>query len=45
MTHSDVPTERATRIGVTPGMVRISVGLEDVVDLKADFDRALRRVS
>jgi cystathionine beta-lyase/cystathionine gamma-synthase len=31
--------------GVTPGMVRISVGLEDIADLKADFDRALRRLS
>ena len=31
--------------GVTPGMVRISVGLEEIADLKNDFDRALRRLS
>jgi cystathionine beta-lyase/cystathionine gamma-synthase len=30
--------------GVTPGMLRISVGLEDIGDLKADFDHALRRL-
>ena len=28
--------------GVTPGMIRISVGIEDINDLKEDFDRALR---
>ena len=44
MTHSDVPTERATRIGVTPGMVRISVGIEHPEDVIADLRQALDAV-
>ncbi|MBK7259479.1 MAG: PLP-dependent transferase [Ignavibacteriae bacterium] len=43
--HVGMTAKELKRHCVTPGMVRISVGLEDVVDLKADFDRALRRVS
>jgi O-acetylhomoserine (thiol)-lyase len=30
------------KLGVTPGLVRISVGIEDVEDLQADLDQALR---
>jgi O-acetylhomoserine/O-acetylserine sulfhydrylase-like pyridoxal-dependent enzyme len=30
------------RSGIQPGLLRVSVGLEDVEDLTADFDRALR---
>ncbi len=44
MTHSDVPTERATRMGVTPGMVRISVGIEHPEDVIADLRQALDAV-
>jgi cystathionine beta-lyase/cystathionine gamma-synthase len=44
MTHASVPkTERET-IGVTDGLVRISVGIEDVEDLRADLERGLRAV-
>jgi cystathionine beta-lyase/cystathionine gamma-synthase len=43
--HVGMSTRELERHGVTPGMVRISVGLEDVADLKADFARALRRIS
>jgi cystathionine beta-lyase/cystathionine gamma-synthase len=34
------PDERAD-LGISDGLVRVSVGLEDVADLRADFDRAL----
>ena len=34
------PDERAG-LGISDGLVRVSVGLEDVADLRADFDRAL----
>lgn len=44
MTHSDVPAERATRMGVTPGMVRISVGIEHPEDVIADLRQALEAV-
>jgi cystathionine gamma-lyase len=42
MTHGSVPQAEKMRLGVTPGLVRISVGIEDVEDLEADLDRALR---
>lgn len=42
MTHGSVPPEEKLKLGVTPGLVRISVGIEDVEDLEADLDRALR---
>ncbi len=37
MTHGSVPQETRERLGITPGLVRISVGIEDVDDLKADL--------
>jgi cystathionine beta-lyase/cystathionine gamma-synthase len=42
MTHGSVPAEQKLKLGVTPGLVRISVGIEDVADLQSDLDRALR---
>jgi cystathionine gamma-lyase/cystathionine beta-lyase/cystathionine gamma-lyase/homocysteine desulfhydrase len=44
MTHASVPPERRRQIGLTEDMVRISVGIEDVDDLKDDLDQALARV-
>jgi len=40
MTHASVPLETRTRLGITPGLVRISVGIEDVDDLIADVENA-----
>ena len=40
-THSHVPTEIRHRTGITDGLVRISVGLEDVEDILADLEQAL----
>ena len=40
MTHASVPIETRTRLGITPGLVRISVGIEDIEDLIADLDHA-----
>ena len=40
MTHASVPLETRTRLGITPGLVRISVGIEDVEDLIADLQNA-----
>jgi len=42
MTHGSVPEAQRMKLGVTPGLVRISVGIEDVDDLQADLDNALR---
>jgi cystathionine beta-lyase/cystathionine gamma-synthase len=41
MTHASVPADRRAAIGITDGMIRISVGIEDVEDLKEDIDQAL----
>ena len=41
MTHASVPEERRARMGVTPGLVRLSVGIEDEEDLLEDLDRVL----
>ncbi len=44
MTHASVPPEDRQRIGITDGLVRISVGIEDVEDVIADLDQALAKV-
>ena len=41
MTHGSVPPEDREALGMVDGLVRISVGLEDVEDILADLDRAL----
>jgi cystathionine beta-lyase/cystathionine gamma-synthase len=41
MTHASVPPERRAAIGITDGMIRISVGIEDVEDLRDDLAQAL----
>jgi cystathionine beta-lyase/cystathionine gamma-synthase len=40
MTHASVPIETRMRLGITPGLVRISVGIEDIEDLIADLENA-----
>ena len=41
MTHASVPREVRREAGVTDGLVRVSVGVEDVTDLRVDLERAL----
>lgn len=40
-THQRLPAEQKASLGITPGLVRLSVGLEDPEDLIADITRAL----
>lgn len=42
MTHASVPHDRREAMGVTHGLVRLSVGIESVDDLLEDLDQALR---
>ena len=42
MTHSDVPPEDQMRLGITPALIRLSVGIENPEDLIADLEQALR---
>ena len=44
MTHASVPPEERRRLRITDGLVRISVGIEDVEDVMADFQQALDRL-
>ena len=44
MTHASVPPEIRQRVGITDGLIRISVGIEDVEDLITDLDQALCRI-
>ena len=44
MTHGAVPREERIAAGITDGLVRLSVGLEDAEDLIADLDQALSHV-
>ncbi|MFQ5537866.1 MAG: trans-sulfuration enzyme family protein [Gemmatimonadota bacterium] len=41
MTHASVPEDRRRAMGVTPGLVRLSVGIEDEADLLEDLERVL----
>ena len=41
MTHASVPMEVRRRVGVADGLIRLSVGAEDSIDLIADLDQAL----
>lgn len=42
MTHASIPAERRAELGITDGLVRISVGLEDAEDLIEDLKQALQ---
>ncbi|SEG20808.1 O-succinylhomoserine sulfhydrylase [Jhaorihella thermophila] len=44
-THQRLPDERKAALGITPGLVRVSMGLEDTGDLIADFRQALEAAS
>ncbi len=44
MTHASIPREVRQRIGVVDGLIRLSVGIEDIDDLLADLTQALGKV-
>ncbi|MEK4566032.1 bifunctional cystathionine gamma-lyase/homocysteine desulfhydrase [Alkalihalobacillus sp. FSL R5-0424] len=41
MTHASIPAERRNQLGITDGLVRLSIGLEDSTDLIEDLNKAL----
>jgi len=41
MTHASVPPANRKRLGISDGLIRLSVGVEDVADLRAELQRAL----
>ena len=44
MTHASVPPDRRAAIGITDGLVRLSVGIEDRDDLVEDLEQALAAI-
>ena len=44
MTHASIPADVRQKIGITDGLVRISVGIEDCQDLIDDLAAALEKV-
>jgi cystathionine beta-lyase/cystathionine gamma-synthase len=43
MTHADIPAEEQAAVGLTPALVRLSVGIENTDDLLTDIAQALRK--
>ena len=41
MTHASIPKERREELGITDGLIRISIGCEDIEDLLEDLEQAL----
>jgi methionine-gamma-lyase len=44
MTHASVPREKRERAGILDELVRLSVGCEDFLDLRADLEQALNKI-
>jgi len=44
MTHGSIPKQKREELGITDGLVRFSVGIEDVDDLIADIESALQNI-
>jgi cystathionine gamma-lyase len=44
MTHTSVPVEQRAQLGISDSLIRLSVGIEDLEDLKADIQGALDQV-
>jgi len=42
MTHASVPPANRKKLGISDGLIRLSVGVEDIADLRAELDDALR---
>ena len=41
MTHASIPKEIRDKVGITEGLIRLSIGIENINDLIADLDRAI----
>jgi methionine-gamma-lyase len=42
MTHFSVPREERIKFGITDGLIRLSVGIENIADILNDFEQALQ---
>ena len=44
-THQQLSTDEQLAAGVTPNLLRVSVGIENIIDIKADFEQAFEKVA
>lgn len=44
MTHASVPKEKREKVGITDGLIRVSVGLECIEDLIRDFEQSFNKI-
>ena len=44
MTHAAIPPEVRRQVGISDGLVRLSVGIEDLADLRQDLDQAFQQL-
>ena len=44
MSHASIPEAERAKVGIQPNLARLSVGIEDVDDLRADLEQALARI-
>jgi len=44
MTHASVPKEQREMLGISDGLIRLSVGIESVEDLISDLEQALAKI-
>jgi len=44
MTHATIPAEQRAQLGISDALVRLSVGIEDLADQRADLEGALARI-
>jgi cystathionine beta-lyase len=43
MTHASIPQDIRERVGITEGLIRLSVGIEDINDILTDLDKAIEK--
>jgi cystathionine gamma-lyase len=44
MTHASIPAETRKLLGIHDNLIRVSTGIEDVADLRADLEQAFREI-
>ena len=42
MTHASIPYEIRQKVGITDGLIRLSIGIENIDDLLADLEQAIK---
>jgi cystathionine beta-lyase len=43
MTHASIPEEIRKQVGITDGLIRLSVGIEDIADILEDLQQAIEK--